>query len=352
MDRKKVEFIVREALAKFPNIHGTIMVSKGNELIYHKGFSYVDAPFQTDKSAQYLIASLTKQFTAAAILRALYDNKLEQGISESSSEELKGLVLKDLQSPLSDFLDQEHLIWNGAMPEWSHQVTLHHLLTHTSGVKSYNEPLEFIPSENYAYSNVGYILIGEVIQEITREPLEAYFKRVLFDPAQMNDTYLPLRRTFLGLKDESKFQKLSLGFESNPSSTQRVFNSTEENIHFDKLSTSGAMVSTAQDLVKWNQSFYNGHIIPSFLVNMMVTKHTPKETYSFYDGSDTLWYGYGLDIHEERGERVYQHCGGTRGYQGRLSYNPKTNITIVNLSNISEEEPSIFTCVNRLRDLL
>jgi len=212
--------------------------------------------------------------------------------------------------------------------------------------------LEFIPSENYAYSNVGYILIGAVIQEITRELLEAYFKRVLFDPAQMNNTYLPLRRTFLELKDNSKFQKLSLGFESNPSPKQRVFNSTEENIHFDKLSPSGAMISTAQDLVKWNQSFYNGYIIPSFLVNMMVTKHTPKETYPFYDGSDTLWYGYGLDIHEERGEQIYQHCGGKNGYQARLSYNPKTNITIVNLSNVSKEEPSIFTCVNRLRDLL
>lgn len=238
------------------------------------------------------------------------------------------------------------------MPEWSHQVTLHQFLTHTSGVRSYNEPLEFSYSENCAYSNVGYILIGTVIQEITREPLEAYFKRVLFDPAEMNDTYLPLSKTFLALKDDSKFQKLSLGFKSNPSSKQRVFSSTEENIHFDKLSTSGAIISTAQNLTKWNQSFYNGHIIPSFLVNMMVTKHAPKETYPFYDGSDMLWYGYGLDIYEERGERIYQHCGGTNGYQARLSYNPKTDITIVNLSNISEEESSIFTCVNRLRNLL
>ena len=237
------------------------------------------------------------------------------------------------------------------MPEWSHQVTLHHLLTHTSGVKNYHDPLEFSPCEKYAYSNAGYILIGAVIQEITREPLESYFKRVLFDPAQMNDTYLPLSKTFLGLKDDSKFQKLALGFESNPSSKQRMYSATEENIHFDKLSTSGAIVSTAQDLVKWNQSFYNGHIIPSVLVNMMVTKHTSKETYPFYDGSDILWQGYGLDIHEDQ-EQIYQHCGGTSGYQARLSYNPKTTITIVNLSNISEEESPIYTCANRLRDLL
>lgn len=54
MDRKKIEFIVGEVLAKFPDMHGTIMVSKGNEPIYHEGFSYVGAPFQTDKSAQYL----------------------------------------------------------------------------------------------------------------------------------------------------------------------------------------------------------------------------------------------------------------------------------------------------------
>lgn len=357
--KQKIKAIIEETLIEFPLMHGTVMVARGNEVLYHEGFSYPDAPFSTDKNAQYLIASVTKHFTAAALLKALYDRQVQKGhggqsISINDTAALKGFIFNDLKKPLSAFLNKKYQIWNGRLPEWLDTVTLHQLLTHTSGIKNdqeFKRTLKFEPSTKYAYSNAGYVLIGSVIREIAREPLNTYFKRILFDPAQMDDTYLPLDGIPADLRRTSKFCNLSLGFERIITPEKTLFNSVAENIYLDKLSTAGGIVSTAEDLVKWNHALYQGQIIPMFLVEMLTIPYVQKESHLFYDGFDPLFYGYGLDIYEEGDKKYYQHCGGTAGYQSKISYNPKTNVTIVSLSNIAEEAPSIFPFINRLRNL-
>ena len=335
-DKREIDSIVAEILAEFPAMHGTVMVAKENKILWHQGFSYPDAPLNTDKHAQYLIASLTKQFTAVALLKALYDRQAHR-------------VLENLQKPLVTWLPFEHQVWNGSMPEWAHQVTLHHLLTHTSGIKSFDEPLEFKPSEKYAYANIGYTLLGVVIQTITSEPLATYFERVLFSPAGMHNTGLPLLGSPAALKKYPQFQKLSLGFERTFIVGNASYSGMEEKLNFDKPSTAGGIISTVHDLAKWNYALYQGIIIPSFLLEMMTTKYIQKEANPYYDGFEKLWYGYGLDIYEKEGKKLYQHCGGIAGYQSKISYNPQTKITIVNLSNVMEETPPIFSFVNRLQ---
>lgn len=336
MNKLEISSIVDEIVSSFSKIHGTVMIAKNDEVIWHQGFSYLEAPLKTDKNSQYLVASITKQFTAAAILRALYDR----------------LALDALHNPIAHWLKPTHHIWNDAMPDWANQVTLHHLLTHTSGIKNLYEPLEFQPSERYAYCNIGYTLLGAVIEEITSEPLGYCFERALFLPANMNDTGLPLCGTPYELKNNPKFQNLALGFERIASNNIVEYSDQSEKLVFDKPSTAGGIISTVYDLAKWNHALYQGKIIPMFLVEYMTKKYIQKDTYPYYDGFDKLWYGYGLDIFEENNKKIYQHCGGLAGYQSKISYNPYTNVTIVNLSNVVEEKPAIFAFANRLRGLL
>ena len=135
MNKLEIISIVDEILSGFSKIHGTVLIAKNDEVILHQSFSYLGAPLKVDKYSQYLIASITKQFTAAALLKALYDN----------------LALDALHNPIAYWLRSTHPIWDDAMPGWANQVTLHHLLTHTSGIKNLYEALEFQPSEKYAY---------------------------------------------------------------------------------------------------------------------------------------------------------------------------------------------------------
>jgi CubicO group peptidase (beta-lactamase class C family) len=337
-DTPQITDIVAELLTEFPNLHGTVMIAKGNKILWHHGFSYADAPLKTDKNSQYLIASITKQFTAAALLKTLYDTQQN--------------VLENLQKPVTSWLPSDHQIWNGAMPEWANLVTLHHLLTHTSGIRSFHERLDFTPSEKYAYANIGYTLLGAVIQTITSQSLDVYFEKVLFKPAGMSDTGLPLSGKPIDLQNNPKFQKLSLGFERTVAGEHTKYSTMSDKLNFDKPSTAGGIISTTHDLVKWNHALYQGKIIPTCLVEIMTTRHIQKETHPYYDGFEPLWYGYGLDIYEQENTKIYQHCGGIAGYQSKMSYNPQTTITIINLSNVMEDSPPIFAFVNRLQALL
>ena len=92
LDKENIKFVVEEALKNFPSLHGTILVAQDNEILYHQSFFYPKAPFLTDQHAQYPIASITKQFTAVALLKALYDKHPMLGIPKTDRHKLGELI--------------------------------------------------------------------------------------------------------------------------------------------------------------------------------------------------------------------------------------------------------------------
>jgi CubicO group peptidase (beta-lactamase class C family) len=143
--KDKISIAVNELLPRFKDMHGEIAVSCGDDILYHESFTYADAPWSVGKNSQYLIGSVTKQFTAAALLKSLYDRQISLG-SSHDTETLKKNIQNDLHKSVSFFLPQDHQIWNGHMPNWANSVTLHHLLTHTSGIKKKSiSPQSLIP---------------------------------------------------------------------------------------------------------------------------------------------------------------------------------------------------------------
>lgn len=313
-------------------MHGEFAVSVGGEIVYQKNFSYSDAPYIVDKNSQYLIASITKQFTASALLRGLYDREIARG-GEIDPKPLKKLVETDLHKPISFFLPSNNLIWKNSMPAWANTVTVHNLLTHTSGI-SFKNHLEFaetcddMPGKKFSYSNAGYVLIGKIISELSKESLDTYFKRVLFDLADMKESFLPLSGTPKSLKTQDNFKKLALGFNYNLISPQVTFDLADEKVAFEELDVAGGIVSTARDLIKWNNALYGGKIIPKELVELMTSQYV-----SVPGDDDGRWYGYGIYIYSHGNKVCYSHKGGSPGYQSKLIYIPGSGITIVHLSN-------------------
>ncbi len=173
-------------------LNGAIAVAVGGKIVYSKCSGMADfeenAPCTID--TQYNIASVTKQFTAAALLRVLFD-------ANPSLDSLK----RALQNPLSHYLPPEDFLWDGEMPEWATTVTLHQLLTHTSGIVNYTdldafwndlypfqnpsilnlinlfkkEPLNFKAGTRYDYCNSGYTLLGQVVERLSKKTLSQYF---------------------------------------------------------------------------------------------------------------------------------------------------------------------------------
>jgi CubicO group peptidase (beta-lactamase class C family) len=328
-----VHSVAEDLLLKFPDIHGSVIVAHQDQVLYFESFAF-HGNIKADKNAQYLIASVTKNFTSVAILKLLFEHY--DDISDA------------LNKPLSDFLSEDHSIWLGEMPDFAKVVTIHHLLSHTSGLDVIDKPLLYSPGERHHYSNLGYILIGYIIQALTTEPIDSYYKRALFDSAGMQDTFLVLDGTPASLKNDPAFVTLVSGFEKNGGQIQKISDKPD----FSKLFTAGSIISTPIDLIKWQHALYQGNIIPLKLLQLMTNPVIQKTGFAFYDGKGSLYTGYGVDVLDDGRTTIYQHCGGTSGYQSKISYDPKTQISIINLSNIMEENPSIFAFTNQLRNMI
>lgn len=329
-----LQSLAENLLLKFPDINGSVIVAKQNQILYHENFAS-SGRIKSNKNAQYLIASVTKNFTSAAILKLLLTH-FGDDISDA------------LSKPLSDFLTEDDPLWLGEIPDYAKVVTIHHLLSHTSGLGVIDKPLLYSPGERYHYSNLGYILIGRIIEALIDEPIDSYYKKILFDPAGMQDTFLVMDGTPASLQNDLAFATLVLGFEKNGDQIQKISNKPD----FSKLFTAGGIISTPIDLVKWQYALYQGSIIPLNLLQLMKKPLIQKSGFAFYDGEKSLSAGYGIDIVDYGETKIYQHCGGVSGYQSKISYDSKTQISIVNLSNLMEDNPPIFAFTNELRRIL
>ena len=106
--QSKILTAIEKFLPEYPNMHGEVAIAYEHEIVYYEKFSYSDAPWETYKQAQYLIGSITKQFTAVALLKSLYDKK--NSLSRDAGE-LKSAIQDELQKPILSFLPSSHKIW-------------------------------------------------------------------------------------------------------------------------------------------------------------------------------------------------------------------------------------------------
>ncbi len=196
---------------------GEVLIAQGKTILEHFCSPDVEAAAKNGGQPQFLIGSVSKQFTAVALLKALYDISPENDVEGKCA-----WIVKQLYKPLSKFLPADAPLWSGAMPAWAHTVTLHHLLTHTSGIAQpignlfrtkgfegvwaflssphsphelirmvIDAPVEFGPGKNYSYSNVGYTLLTEVVGALTNMPFAHYLQYAIFEPLEMTKTCHP-----------------------------------------------------------------------------------------------------------------------------------------------------------------
>jgi len=260
---------------------------------------------------------VTKQFTAAGIL------KLQE----------KGLL--SVNDKLSKFIPD--------FPRGD-EVTIHQLLTHTSGIHSYTEkddflgkvtktispdslvnlikkdPYDFNPGEKWQYNNSGYFILGYIISKVSGKPYAQYLKETFFDPLQMNNTGVH----YAGIKLEHEAK----GYARNGSKYDEALN-----WDMSWAGGAGSIYSTVDDLLKWNQALYGGKVLSE---KNLAAAMTPVVLNNGEVASSN--YGYGLALSKYRGEDVVGHSGGLHGFVTQLFYYPKEKLTVVMFSNCAEPE--------------
>lgn len=297
---------------------GAVLVAQAGKVILCKGYGYANLEHKIPNcpSTVFRIGSITKQFTAVAILQLQ-----EQG-------------LLHVHDPVEKFL-----------PGYPHgnEITIHHLLTHTSGLAEITDfpnlstiqrlpstpetviaylhdlPLEFPPGTCCTYCNSGYIVLGAIIETVTGLSYERYLHEQVFTPLHLAATDYDL--------PEKVIPHRAHGY--------RVTKNTLAHAEFIDMSfphASGGLASSIEDLYAWNTALHAGKLLSPQSLNAMFSQQSAN-------AKGTLTYGYGVCIGPHNQGLtdtlgpVTGHFGSIEGFRSALIYYPEADITLVILSN-------------------
>lgn len=299
-------------------IHGpgaTVLIAKDDKVVYRKAFGMANLELNVAMTPENVLqlGSITKQFTAVAILMLMEQGKLS------------------LQDPLSNFIAD--------FPRGD-EITLHHLLNHTSGIKSYNTlpdfgtqmrldlapeemigrfkhlPLDFNPGEKYAYSNSGYFLLGYIIAQRSGMPYEDFIQTNIFDP--------------LGMKSSCYANTYRL--VPHRANGYQFYEGNFENAEYMSPTipyAAGALMSTVDDMFLWNQAIHHNLLISESSKQIAFTNHT-------LNSGKPCNYGYGWRIDEIEGIPTREHAGGMNGFTTSGIYLPDSNLYAIVLTNLDD----------------
>lgn len=338
-------------------LDGEILIVRGDQVLLHE----ISQDIGCFKDPKFMIGSVSKQFFSVALLKALYD------CSTSATEKGKISDVKTrLDVPLSTYLPEESAIWSGSMPEWAHKISLHHLLTHTSGIPNFtrldeysaetglgrkffelirssadiirlvlNKELQFKPGTKFSYSNTGYLIIAEVIEAITKKTASSYIQESLLDPIGLSSTTNVERGRWDELILDKKYVELVPQWKYDPRGPiDRLYPLS----HSEDLSIAkggGSIISTARDLLKWNQALHRKRLILSDqLYDIFINE-------SLNENEKQIVYGYGIRIDKSFLGTVLAHDGGIGAYRTFLAYCPDHDLSIIVLSHISYDYDKI-----------
>jgi CubicO group peptidase (beta-lactamase class C family) len=287
--------------------NGSVLVALGDEIIISKGYGPADAENETPNTAQtrFRIGEMSQSFTAVAILQLQEQGKLST------------------DDPICQYLDSCPAAWEA--------VTIHHLLSHSSGIPEYlteggpwsaestpeqlvsrviDLPLLFEPGLNRDFSNSGYVILGMIIERVTGQPYLAYLQENIFDPLGMADTGV-----------DAEAGELAVGYS---------YGSREaDELEIGRYFATASLYSTVEDLYRFSQALQKGQLLSQASRDQMWAPYFyPFSQYPDLGSSYGNWAGGIVD-----GLNGLHSPGGSDGYQSDLFLYPDDDLTVIILEN-------------------
>ena len=280
--------------------NGVALVERGGRIVFAKGYGWLnkDTGRPTKLDGVYAIGSVTKQFTAAAVLKLVDQGRIS------------------LHDPISKHLAD--------VPPDKRAITVHQLLTHTAGMmadqgecddKTTRDsfiamalalPLEQRPGVKYSYSNLGYNLLAALVEHASGRKYEEFLRSEILLPAGLEETGLylpqwPLERMATGYRNGARWGRFVERFYKQPE-----WPPVGESGRAWCGRGAGSLHSTLRDMYRWHRALYGTSFLPPELMRAYMAPHVPEEE----GASPSSWYAYGLVIAYPNGRRVVTHNGG------------------------------------------
>ncbi|HSI10959.1 MAG TPA: serine hydrolase, partial [Chthoniobacter sp.] len=303
-----------------PDMPGVaVLVARDGRVLFQGGYGLADVAGKTPitPDTKFRIGSVTKQFTASAIMKLAEQGKLS------------------IDDPLAKYFPD--------VPN-AKEIKLRHLLTHTSGLGSYTDradffngvtvPItpealiasmsrdkpEFAPGTSFKYCNSGYFLLAEIVTKVSGQPFADYLRTTFFEPLGLKDTGVYVNATppanaaigYSVIKDKAV---VALDWDMS------------------WAGGAGAIYSTVGDLCRWTEALHAGRVVNAESLKMMTTPPPPAP------GQDSSQYGFGLVMSDFEGLPAIWHNGGLQGWSSNLVWLPGQKVVLVALANALPPAP-------------
>ena len=293
---------------------GTILLARKGAPVVAKGYGMANAEWEIPNTprTKFRLGSITKQFTSMAVMQLQQQGRLK------------------VQDPICQYLTPCPDAWKA--------ITIHHLLTHTSGIPSYTNspsyvstmmmpktveqmvagfrdlPLEFEPGSQFKYDNSGYFLLGVLLEKVTGQPYERVLRDQIFTPLGMRDTGYDNTTQILPMR-ASAYSRQGTEVTNAP--------------YLDMVQpfAAGALYSTVEDLLKWDQALYTDQLLPSAARSAMFTPFKSNYAYGWQAPAPSP---------QTFGRKQLAHGGGINGFSTMIIRLTDENITSIVLSNVQQ----------------
>lgn len=291
----------------------SLLIAKNGRIIYQNAFGMANLELGVKAKSNnvFEIGSITKQFTAIAILMLEEQHKLK--------------VTDDITKYIPDY------------PTQGKTITIHNLLNHTSGIKSYtnmpsfmssartdlspvelidvfkNEPMEFDPGTQFNYNNSGYILLGHIIEVVSGMSYADFLQTHIFDKVGMKNSYYGSMVTLIPNR-ASGYSEAEAGYR---------------NANYLSLTlpyAAGSIMSTTEDLLKWQNALSANSLVKRSTLEKAINGST-------LNSGEAIPYGYGWSKGNLNSSKTVEHSGGIFGYSSNGIFLPEENVYVVGLTN-------------------
>ncbi|MGI4760540.1 MAG: serine hydrolase [Janthinobacterium lividum] len=291
-----------------------VLVAQAGHVLYRRAFGQADLERHVALTPEYRfrLGSLTKQFTACAILKLAEEGKLS--------------VHDELTRYLPDY------------PTQGHSLTIEQVLTHTAGIPDYThqptftpqfqrqdltprqlvtlieaQPLDFVPGTQFRYSNSGYVLLGYLIEVVSGKSYERYLQDTFFTPLGM---------TYTGYDHpEQVVSERAAGYQPGPAGYENA-----AALSMSLPYAAGSLLSNGDDLLRWYEALRQGRVVRAA---SLAQAQTP---YRLANGKYTA-YGYGWEVGTLQGSPVVKHVGRINGFLTYVLYLPQQQLFVSLLTN-------------------
>ena len=301
---KVEQYINRQC--KNGKFNGNLLIAKGDSILYSNSFGLANRELNVNNtdSTKFLIGSITKPFTAFGILILENEGKLK--LNDKLSK-----YFPNFQS--ADSITIEHLLTHTSgisdykiLPDWKEDSKSDLTTPLTTVYKMSSQPLLFQPGSKFRYSNVGYILLGLIIEQVSDQSFASFIEEKIILPLELTNTGI--------INNKDLVANIADGYSSTPREIKKA-----EYINYNQPFSSGNMYSTAYDLWKFTTAVSEGK-----LLSLEKTKQI------FESGK---YYGYGWGIRNFEGLKALGHYGGMNGFVGAITYIPDGEYFISFLTN-------------------